>query len=99
MFSLHVPVTKIAIPRVFPALVRLASVLLMLPPLAQSTRMGAAYIVDAAARTTTNREQTLPSVHVRDFMLISCLFRLWRCCALAERASPGTSLHSNQRTR
>src|SRR5664280_1668507 len=64
--------------RVFPALARLASVPLMLPPLPQSTLIGAAYTTDGATRSTTIRLKMLPSVHVRDFMFFSSLLREWR---------------------
>jgi hypothetical protein len=61
IFSRHVPVTKILIPRVFSALARLASVPLMLPPLPQSTLMGVAYAVDVETKNTTSRLKMLPS--------------------------------------
>ena len=78
IFSLHVPVTKIVIPRVFPALARLASVPLMLPPLPQSTLMGAAYTVDVANRSTTSRLKSASYIHVRNFMFFSSFIREWR---------------------
>src|SRR5664280_3124740 len=78
MFSLHVPVTKIVTPRVLPALARLASVALMLPPLPQSTLIGAAYTVDVATKSTTIRRKMLPSAVVLDFMFFSSLLGEWR---------------------
>src|SRR6516164_1390621 len=62
MFSLHVPDTRMVMPRVLPVCARCASIALIEPPFLQSTLLGGAAKADAAKQSTTTVLRIVQSV-------------------------------------